>query len=61
MDTEDLFNSAAGDSQEEVREHNSVAFMFLLLFFVRQKPARSFCTIVLINEPPSQNSFIQFK
>ncbi len=57
MDTEDLFNSAAGDSQEEVGEHISVAFTFLLLFFGRQKPARSFCTIVLNNELASLKSF----
>jgi hypothetical protein len=29
MDTEDLFNSAAGDNQEEVGEDITLAFMFL--------------------------------
>ncbi len=40
MDTEDLFNSAAGDSQEEVGEHISLPLCFFSYFYGRQKPAR---------------------
>jgi hypothetical protein len=56
MDTEDLFNSAAGDSQEEVGEHLSLCFFFV--FWKAKTRENTFVPMFLLTNSPYPKPFI---